>query len=191
MLAGQRGVLLGQLGVHLRVARAAEEAGETGVCGLSRFEQRSRLPEGNCLPRTLHEVHHGDYEAAVEAAVQRGLWSWEVVLEEGGLERLRREAKAQGSTKDRSEDGILLRDVIAEPLPFTREHYTAFEAVMPSEHASVAVEILEDMLLHSIIPEKELEKERNVIIEEIKKAGWVRSINGKANLGLGRPLFCD
>jgi ferredoxin len=33
--------------------------------------------------------------------------------------------------------------------------------------------------------------ERVPIIEEIKKAGLVRSINGKANLGLGKPLFSD
>jgi len=52
---------------------------------------------------------------------------------------------------------------------FTRHDYTAYEAVVPADKLELAFEVQSDMLFYSIIPEDQLAKERNVVIEEIKK----------------------
>jgi predicted Zn-dependent peptidase len=52
---------------------------------------------------------------------------------------------------------------------FTREDFVAYLITSPSEFVREGIEIQADMLLNSIIPEKELEKERNVVLEELKK----------------------
>ena len=51
---------------------------------------------------------------------------------------------------------------------FTGETITAFWCKMPSKHLNVALEVLGDMVRNPLFDEKELEKERQVIFEEIK-----------------------
>ena len=51
---------------------------------------------------------------------------------------------------------------------FTSETVTAYWCRMPSKHISVALEVLGDMIKNPLFDEKELEKERKVIFEEIK-----------------------
>jgi len=50
---------------------------------------------------------------------------------------------------------------------FTGEEYTGYYAKVSAEHLDVAFEWVSDIFLNSIIPLKEVEKERGVIIEEI------------------------
>lgn len=50
---------------------------------------------------------------------------------------------------------------------FTAKEYTCFYAKVLDEHLPIAVEVLADMFLHSVIAEEELEKEKNVVLEEI------------------------
>ncbi len=52
---------------------------------------------------------------------------------------------------------------------FTSETITAFWCKMPSKHLDVALDVLSDMVRNSLFDEKELEKERKVIFEEIKR----------------------
>jgi predicted Zn-dependent peptidase len=52
---------------------------------------------------------------------------------------------------------------------FTRKDFTAYEIVMPTQYAATGIALQADMLLNSILPEDELKKERQVVIEEIKK----------------------
>jgi len=52
---------------------------------------------------------------------------------------------------------------------YTREEYTAYMIVMPREFIKEGIELQADMLLNSIFPDEELAKERNVVLEEIKK----------------------
>jgi len=52
---------------------------------------------------------------------------------------------------------------------YTRQDYTAFIITSPKEFIRDALENQADMLLESILPPKELEKERNVVIEEMTK----------------------
>jgi predicted Zn-dependent peptidase len=51
---------------------------------------------------------------------------------------------------------------------FTSEEITAYWCKMPSRHLIVALEVLADMVKNPLFEEKELEKERKVIFEEIK-----------------------
>jgi predicted Zn-dependent peptidase len=51
---------------------------------------------------------------------------------------------------------------------FTEEKLTAYWCKIPSRHLNLALEILSDMVKNPLFDEKELEKERKVIFEEIK-----------------------
>jgi len=51
---------------------------------------------------------------------------------------------------------------------FTSEVITAYWCKMPSKHINVALSVLSDMVKNPLFDEKELEKERKVIFEEIK-----------------------
>lgn len=51
---------------------------------------------------------------------------------------------------------------------FTSEEITAYFCKIPSKHLNIALEVLSDIFKNSIFDEKELEKERKVIFEEIK-----------------------
>jgi len=51
---------------------------------------------------------------------------------------------------------------------FTDETMTAFWCKMPSDKLNIALDVLSDMIKNSVFDEKELEKERKVIFEEIK-----------------------
>lgn len=51
---------------------------------------------------------------------------------------------------------------------FTSEELTCYLAKLPSRHLTLALDILSDMVLHPSLPEEEVEKERTVILEELK-----------------------
>lgn len=51
---------------------------------------------------------------------------------------------------------------------FTSEEITAFWCKMPSQHLNVALDVLGDMMKNPLFDEKECDKEREVIFEEIK-----------------------
>ena len=51
----------------------------------------------------------------------------------------------------------------------TSKDFTHYYITIPSKDFDLALEIHSDMLLHPLIPRKELEKERKVVIEEIMK----------------------
>jgi predicted Zn-dependent peptidase len=50
---------------------------------------------------------------------------------------------------------------------FTSKEYTCYYAKVLDEHLPIAMDILSDMFFHSVLDEGELEKEKNVIFEEI------------------------
>jgi len=51
---------------------------------------------------------------------------------------------------------------------YTEEEITIFLCKMPSEHLSIALDVLSDMVKNPLFEEKEIEKERKVIFEEMK-----------------------
>ncbi len=52
---------------------------------------------------------------------------------------------------------------------FTDKEFTCFYAKVLKEHLFVALDILSDMVLHSLLDEVEIEHEKNVVLEEIKR----------------------
>ncbi|MCC6442351.1 MAG: insulinase family protein, partial [Armatimonadetes bacterium] len=52
---------------------------------------------------------------------------------------------------------------------FTDKEHTCYYARALSEYLPVAVDIIGDMLLHSALPEEELQREKNVVLDEIKR----------------------
>ncbi len=51
---------------------------------------------------------------------------------------------------------------------FTHEEMTAYYVKIPNEFLEIAIDVLSDIFFNPIFPEEEIEKERNVILEEIK-----------------------
>lgn len=51
---------------------------------------------------------------------------------------------------------------------FTHEETTAYHVKLPSEHLKLAVEVLSDVFFNPVFPAEEVERERNVICEEIR-----------------------
>ncbi|MGM0508536.1 MAG: M16 family metallopeptidase, partial [Fusobacteriota bacterium] len=51
---------------------------------------------------------------------------------------------------------------------FTNKEMTGFYVTLLSEHIDVAIETLSDIIINSTFPAEEIEKEKKVIIEEIK-----------------------
>jgi len=51
---------------------------------------------------------------------------------------------------------------------FTHEEITAYHVKLPSEHLGVAMDVIFDVFFNASFPEAEVEKEGNVICEEIK-----------------------
>ena len=52
---------------------------------------------------------------------------------------------------------------------FTEKEYTCYFAKVLSEHVPVALDVLADMLLHSMLDVQEIELEKKVVLEEIKR----------------------
>ncbi len=51
---------------------------------------------------------------------------------------------------------------------FTSEEYTCYYVKMISKYAHVALDVLSDMVLNPLFDQKEIDKERNVIVEEVR-----------------------
>jgi zinc protease len=51
----------------------------------------------------------------------------------------------------------------------TRAGFTCYLSIFPAEFAELSLDLQSDMLFHSTLPPQELEKERKVVIEEMKK----------------------
>ncbi|MBR1604526.1 MAG: insulinase family protein [Alphaproteobacteria bacterium] len=61
-------------------------------------------------------------------------------------------------------------DVGGQSNAYTSREFTAFYAKMLKQDVELAIDILADIVLHSNFPQEELEKEREVVVQEIKQA---------------------
>ena len=74
---------------------------------------------------------------------------------------------------------------------FTDEIVTVYFCKMPSQHSDIALDVLGDIVRNPLFDEKELEKERKVIFEEIKMRKdnpMVHVVDGIQNLLYEEPL---
>ena len=74
---------------------------------------------------------------------------------------------------------------------FTSDEITAFYVKVPSKHLDVGLDVLSDLTLNPIFPEQEIEKEKKVILEEIKMIhdNPQRYIFEEAKQSLYKPPF--
>src|SRR3989338_4533267 len=68
--------------------------------------------------------------------------------------------------KDSKEIAAVIEDVGGEMNAYTNSEVTAYHIKVHSKHANLAIDVLSDMLLHSVFPVKMVEKERKVILKE-------------------------
>lgn len=52
---------------------------------------------------------------------------------------------------------------------FTRKELTGYLVLMPREYIDTGLAVMSDMILHSILPEEKVEKERGIVSEEIRR----------------------
>lgn len=80
---------------------------------------------------------------------------------------------------------------------FTDKEYTCYYAKALSEHVEIVMDVLSDMLIHSLLDPQEIAREKNVVLEEIKRykdqpEDTVHDIFAQTlwkNHPLGRPII--
>src|SRR3982074_1655240 len=72
---------------------------------------------------------------------------------------------------------------------FTSEEYTAYFVKGAAEYLEQAVDIIGDMLKNALIPEEEVERERGVVLEEMKM--YEDNPQAKVHQLIGRAIYGD
>lgn len=89
--------------------------------------------------------------------------------DEHGMAHLVEHLLFKGTTKRRSGHIInRLENVGGELNAFTSKEETVVYAAVLSEHAEKAVELIGDIVFHSVFPAKEIEKEKVIVLDEIQ-----------------------
>lgn len=63
---------------------------------------------------------------------------------------------------------VELESIGAQYNAFTSQEYTGYYAKVSKEHVDTAIDVVSDIYLHPLLNEKEIEKEKGVIVEEIR-----------------------
>lgn len=105
-------------------------------------------------------------------SVSFGIWiktgSRNETPDNNGISHLIEHMLFKGTSRHSAKDIAILFDGIGGNVnAFTSKEYTCFYAKVLDEHLPIAVDVLSDMLFHSMLDENEFQKERNVIFEEI------------------------
>jgi len=72
---------------------------------------------------------------------------------------------------------------------FTSQEYTAYFVKGAAEYTASAVDVIADMLKHALIPPEEVERERGVVLEEMKM--YEDNPQAKVHDLIGRAMFGD
>jgi len=88
---------------------------------------------------------------------------------ENGISHMIEHMTFKGTEKRTAKDiAISLESVGGHLDAFTSKEETCFYARVLDEHVPLAVEVISDIAAHSVFSEKDLEKEKKVVLEEIK-----------------------
>lgn len=126
-------------------------------------------PRVNTLENGLRHIHrHVLGTKIVHCAIMFDIGSRDELPNETGLAHLWEHMAFKG-TKKRSAYQVLtyLDSLGGELNAFTTKEKICFHASILDTHFEKVVDILADIAFHSIFPEKELEKEKKVVLEEI------------------------
>ncbi|WP_182199203.1 M16 family metallopeptidase [Paraliobacillus salinarum] len=108
-------------------------------------------------------------------SVTIGIWvktgSRDETIENNGISHFLEHMFFKGTTKRSAKDIAESFDAIGGQVnAFTSKEYTCYYAKVLDAHKDLAIDLLSDMLFHSTFDEVELEKEKNVVLEEIRMA---------------------
>lgn len=108
-------------------------------------------------------------------SVTIGIWvktgSRDETIENNGISHFLEHMFFKGTTKRTAKDIAESFDAIGGQVnAFTSKEYTCYYAKVLDTHKDLAIDLLSDMLFHSTFDEVELEKEKNVVLEEIRMA---------------------
>jgi len=175
-------IALGCLMAAALAASTAHAAGETyeldnGMQIILRENHSSPMVAGMVFVRSGSK-----YESRYENGITHFL---EHLLFDGTVNRSREEI-----------DGSI-RDLGGYINAFTRKDLTSYFVLMPEQHIDYGLVTMADMLFNSTIPEDELPKERQVVIEEINRSsdspGWAAeqffTEKAYANTDYDRPVL--
>lgn len=105
--------------------------------------------------------------------------------------------KGTGKRKTPYDVAEYLDSIGAEHNAYTGKEYTAYYVKASSQHFERALDFLSDNILHPLLPDEEIAKEKNVILEELKTYNdmpqdkvrelFELAIFGKSNIG--RPII--
>lgn len=106
-------------------------------------------------------------------SVSMGIWvgagSRDENSENSGIAHFIEHMMFKGTSKRTAKEiAETLDDVGGQLNAFTSKEYTCYYAKVLDEHIDIAIDLLSDMFFDSSFKEEEIEKEKNVIIEEIK-----------------------
>src|SRR4051794_38209635 len=135
-------------------------------------------------------------------SVSVGMWigsgSRREIGEQNGISHFIEHMLFKGTTKRSAEDIARSVDSIGGNLDaFTAKELVCFNTKVLDEHLSLAFDVLADLVLHPLFREDDLEKEKGVILEEIKMEAdspdylvhEIFSANFWKGHSLGRPIL--
>jgi len=152
--------------------------------------QNKKLKNG--LPTVLVPSDDG---GTVTFLVLVGVGSRYETARQSGLSHFLEHMFFKGTTKRPTTKEIseAVDNVGGEFNAFTGEEYTGYYVKVASAHLNTAADVVSDILLNPLFPEEEIERERGVIIEEIKmytenpmrhvQQLWMQALYGKHPLG--------
>lgn len=106
-------------------------------------------------------------------SVSMGIWvgagSRDESMENNGIAHFIEHMMFKGTTKRTAKEIAETLDAVGGQLnAFTSKEYTCYYAKVLDDHFDIAVDLLSDMFFNSVFKEEDVEKEKNVILEEIK-----------------------
>ncbi|MFV9509805.1 M16 family metallopeptidase [Tepidibacillus sp. LV47] len=106
-------------------------------------------------------------------SVAMGIWvgtgSRYETLQNNGISHFIEHMLFKGTEKRSAQEIAEIFDSIGGNVnAFTSKEYTCYYAKVLDEHVEIGLDVLSDMFFHSTFDKKELDREKNVVIEEIK-----------------------
>ncbi len=126
--------------------------------------QKETLPNG--VKIITEEIPH---VRSISIGLWVGVGSRDELPEINGMAHFIEHMMFKGTAKRSAKQIAETLDAVGGQLnAFTSKEYTCYYAKVLDEHLNVAIDLLADMFFNSLFLAEEMEKEKNVIIEEIK-----------------------
>lgn len=125
-------------------------------------------PFTHTLPNGIRVLHIPDDNPVSYIGVAIDAGTRDEKENESGIAHFVEHLLFKGTERRRSRHIINRLESIGGQLDaFTTKEETCIYAIIPNEYAERAIELLADVVLHSVFPEEEMEKERDVVLDEI------------------------